>query len=86
MTNFYRNIKACGLALTLAFSAQAFAQTPSLSIDVSDITPTDAKVTVTPSDNDLKYYWTVTPKATFEANGGAEKAVENRIAVWTRNA
>jgi len=82
MKSFYNRIKA--LAAILAFTGvfTAGAQGQSLEVNVSDVSITDAKFTITPSDNDLKYYWMYDTKANFEANGGSEGIINKQINNW----
>ena len=85
MCNFTTKLKAwIGVAL-LALSASAMAREASISIEVSDISSTDAYITVTPSSPDLQYYWNITEKVRFEQSGGAEGIVQNRIDNWKRD-
>lgn len=87
MNKFYRNlIRSGALAAALFCSATAFAEDAYLTIDVTDITVNSAEVTVTPSSDDLKFYTYIMLKSSFEDAGGADKAIENRIAIWERNA
>lgn len=53
-----------------------------ISIELKDEEPVDATVLITPSDNEMTYYWGLSTLAKFEATGGAEKVVENRLNVW----
>lgn len=86
MKRFYPNLKTWITVAALTASALSYAQEGSLTIEVKDITETDANVVITPSSDDLMYYWRVDSKADFEAKGGADKVVENCIAVWERDA
>ena len=94
MTNFYRNLRACSLALTLGLSASVFAQNVSpageapdaFTFEVSNVTTNNLDLTITPADNTIKYYWDLKPKETFDAEGGAEKVIDNHIAKWTAEA
>ena len=74
------------MAAAMTMTTGLYAQTGTLTIDVKDITPTDATVTITPSSDDLKYYWGMSDKTVFENNGGADKAIENRINIWKSTA
>lgn len=67
-------------------AAGLYAQTGTLTIDVKDITTNDATVVVTPSSDDFSYYWGLMNKTAFENNGGADKAIENRIKIWQSTA
>lgn len=53
-----------------------------LSLSVDDISASDAWIECTPSSNDIPYVMFVKSKSEFEANGGAEKAIENQIAYF----
>lgn len=77
-TNYFRN--AFLAAFTLA-GVNAFAD-GTIEIAISDITATDAVASLTPSSDELLYYWNFMVKEDFDAKGGAEKAIENRIQVW----
>lgn len=84
MNDFTSRLKtlACGTLLTACLPAMA--AEGSLAIEVSDVSSMDAVVTITPTPDDISYYWNFADKETFLADGGAEKAIENRIAVWER--
>lgn len=56
--------------------------TGTLEITVDNVSVQNATVTITPTPDELKYYWNYVDKATFEADGGADKAIENRIEKW----
>ncbi len=86
MTDFTCSLRSLVCGLVLAGSISAFADEGSLGFSVSNITVQDATVTTIPSSDDLTYYWNFMDKETFEAKGGAEKVIENRIAIWERNA
>lgn len=86
MTDFTYTFRTFALGLALAGSMTAMAYEGTVALEVSDITSNDAVVSVTPSSDDLMYYWNVMDRKEFEAKGGVEKAIENRIAVWERNA
>ncbi len=86
MSNFYKNLRAWGIAAAMSTAASLYAQTGTLTIEVKDITSTDATVVITPSSDDLNYYWGLSTKADFEAKGGADKAVDNRIKIWENTA
>lgn len=59
-------------------------ETPSLDVNISGITTTDATVTVTPSADDVTYYWSFDTRAGIEEKGGKEGIIERQIANWTR--
>ncbi|MCM1319803.1 MAG: hypothetical protein NC217_05425 [Muribaculaceae bacterium] len=58
----------------------------SVTTTIRDITSTDAYMSFTPSDDSLPYCFFIDSKADFDANGGADKAIENKVAYWTRMA
>lgn len=85
MSNFYRNLRVGALGLAISLAASVSAQN-SLTIDVSDIKSNDATILITPSNGEFEYYWDITTKAQFEADGGVEKAIDNRIQIWKNHA
>ncbi|MDE5795887.1 MAG: hypothetical protein K2H75_02135, partial [Muribaculaceae bacterium] len=86
MTDFTYTFRTLALGLAIAGSMTAMAYEGTVALEVSDITSNDAVVSVTPSSDDLMYYWNVMDLKEFEAKGGIDKVIENRIAVWERNA
>ena len=94
MANFYRNLRACSLALTLGLSASALARNLSVAgepsdaftFEVSNVTANSLDLTITPTDDSIKYYWDLKPKETFDAEGGSDKVIDNHIAQWTAEA
>lgn len=87
MKFFTPNTAFISLAL-LAMSglSASAAETPSLDVNISDITTTDATVTITPSADDVTYYWSFDTRAGIEEKGGTEGIIERQIANWTRTA
>lgn len=73
-------------AIVFAGCLTAVAAEGSIGFAVSDVSAMDATVSVTPSSDELAYYWNFMDKETFLANGGVDKAIDNRIEVWKRNA
>ncbi|MDE5877838.1 MAG: hypothetical protein K2H47_10140 [Muribaculaceae bacterium] len=86
MTDFTYTFRTFVLGMALVGSMSAMAYEGTVSLEVSDITSNDAVVSVSPSSDELLYYWNIMDRKEFEAKGGAEKVIENRIAVWERNA
>ncbi|MDE6842827.1 MAG: hypothetical protein K2J24_04820 [Muribaculaceae bacterium] len=86
MTDFTCTFRALAMGIALAGSMTAMAYEGSIAIEVSNITSNDALVSWLPSSDELLYYRGVMDSKEFEFRGGAEKAIENRIAVWERNA
>lgn len=86
MKPIYTKMRSWITTVALTTAALSFAQQGTLSIDVKNITDADATVVITPSSDDLKYYWRVDTRAAFDANGGADKVVDNRIAIWKNTA
>lgn len=88
MKKFYIKLKATLLVvvLTMVGALTASAADLSLDISVSNVTKTNAYFTITPSSDDLTYFWKFMTKAKFDANGGAEKVVENAIEQWKYSA
>ena len=84
MIDFTSKLKTLVCGTIFAACLPAMASEGTLAIEVSDVSSMDAVVTITPSQGDISYYWNFADKETFLANGGAEKAIENRIAVWER--
>lgn len=75
------------MVAAMAVSAGVYAQTGTIVIDVKDITPDDATAVITPSDNDMKYYWGLSTKYNFyEEVGGAEAMAESQISLWKQAA
>ncbi|MCM1005879.1 MAG: hypothetical protein NC402_06250 [Prevotella sp.] len=58
----------------------------SISIEVSDITASNAYMSFTPSSDDFGYCFFISSKADFDAAGGADKAIENQIKYWEQSA
>lgn len=84
MQNFYKSLVLTVMAL-LGFAGAASAQT--LSIDVANITPGNAEITVTPSQSDVKFYcaaYTAEEYAQYSAQEGG--IVGRQIANWKRMA
>ena len=57
-----------------------------IALDVKDITTTDATISITPSDDELGYFYDLKTKAAFTADGGADAVVEKQIQAWTNMA
>lgn len=86
MIDFTFSLRSLICGAVLAVGLNAMADEGSISIVVSDITMKDAKVTLTPSPSNLSYIWDFAVKEKFIADGGAEKAIENKIETWKKQA
>ncbi len=58
----------------------------SIALEVKDIKTTDATISITPSDDELGYFYDLKTKAAFDADGGADAVVEKQIQAWTNAA
>lgn len=85
MVYFTRKVKAIAAMVAVSGMISMEAQEKSLEINVSNITCTDAVVTVTPSDDTFSYYWNMRPRADFDEIG-SDNIIANHIASWERNA
>jgi hypothetical protein len=72
---------ACG-----ANNAYADDSALSFAIDVTEVSASDFKFTITPSDDEATYYFYATPIAKFEKIGGLEGAAEFDLAFWQQMA
>lgn len=81
MNKLYLNLRKSALA-AVALLASAGASAATLEISVSDVSYTDAKVAVTPSDETSTFYYNLIPLAEFEAQGGTEGVVQSCINEW----
>lgn len=85
MDYFTQKIKAVASMIAISGMISLQAQDNSLEIKVSDISCTDAVVTVTPSDDTFKYYWECCLQSEFDEIG-AENIISDHIARWERSA
>ena len=85
MDYFTQKIKAVAAMIAISGMISLQAQDNSLEIKVSDITCTDAIVTVTPSDNSFKYYWDCCLQSEFDEIG-ADNIISNHITRWENSA
>ncbi|MCI9284658.1 MAG: T9SS type A sorting domain-containing protein [Muribaculaceae bacterium] len=81
MTNFYRNLLLCLTAIPMFMAAAEPAG--SLQLTLSDVTATDATVTVTPTDVP-QFIIDVQDKETYDKNGGDAGAPESRLSLYRR--
>lgn len=85
MDYFTQKIKAVAAMIAISGMISLQAQDNSLEIKVSDITCTDAIVTVTPSDNSFKYYWDCCLQSEFDEIG-ADNIISSHITRWENSA
>lgn len=81
MTKFYKRIRQTVAVVALA-SAPTLASAATIDIDVSNITVNNADVVITPSDDDVRYYYNLTTAADFEAKGGVDGIIDSCKASW----
>lgn len=85
MNYFTRKVTVLAAVFAASAMVSVEAQEKSLDIQVSDISCTDASVTITPSDESVGYYWYFRPKTEFDGIG-ADNIIENQITNWKNNA
>jgi len=81
MTKLYSNLRRSAL-VAVALLASGMASAATLNINVSDVSYTDAKVVITPSDDTSTFYYGLATTADFEAKGGSEGIVQSCISEW----
>jgi len=81
MTKLYLTMRKSALVVA-ALLVSGVASAATLDISVSDVSYTDAKVVITPSDDSSTFFYGLESSADFEAKGGSEGIVKTCIGNW----
>ncbi|MCM1319806.1 MAG: T9SS type A sorting domain-containing protein [Muribaculaceae bacterium] len=71
------------IASTLLLSASAYADDDTIAISVTDITKTDAQVSIVPSNSERNFVWDIITSKMVENAGGIDNIYERDFGWWT---